>query len=265
VGEDPGDVGVTGSGAAKDQAGDRPRRVRAIFHHGVLDVLDDVAAAIAFDRVNIHDGFAAVQFLVNRSQLGIPQPDVPIIRIQADSVRLQRVERILRFPKRALGVGDRNAGKNAETAGMIAAQLRRVIVALTSNLSHFVHFAEPKSRRGDGEDGDGGAVLVHVVQVLRQCPAGIGAAQSAAAACAPAASTALVVRCQELKIGGRREVVVDINPPRVGCLLCRGRPVGKQRSCTQGRESAQEFPPRGTAPAIGASSKTFRNVHGPVV
>lgn len=191
--KNPVDVGIAGGGTAEDQAGDGARGVRAIFHHRVGNIFDDVATAIGFDRVDVHHGFAAVELLMNGRHPGIAEPEIAIARIQPDPVRLQRIERIFDLPKSTRRVRGRDRRKEAEAAGVIGPQLRRIVVALATDFPHFIGFAEQEPRSGDGEDRGGRAAAVHVFEILVELPSGNRSVEPAPAAAADPGAR-LVVR-----------------------------------------------------------------------
>ena len=68
--------------------------------------------------MHIDHRLAPVQFVEHRPVARIAQPAVAVVGLQADAVGLERVEDILDFALRAIGVEHRQGRNQAEPAGI---------------------------------------------------------------------------------------------------------------------------------------------------
>ena len=162
VGKNPADVAKFLRVATEDDIGDGARGVGAELDHDRRLGLDQIDAAIGRGRMGIDDGLAPVELFHHRQKRGIAEPFVAVARHQADTVGLQRIERIGDLLQAAVGIGQRNHRKTSEPAGMIRRELRRVIVALARQFSCGLAGGEIERRRGHREDRGCHARFVHI-------------------------------------------------------------------------------------------------------
>ena len=214
---DAGD-GARGVGAVLEAAGPHARRVV------------EIAAAVGGRRVHVHDGFAPVQFVHHRPEVGVAQPPVAVAREEPDAVGLERVERVRDF---APACRPRRAAASRQTArtarGWSRTSVGAVVVARPRQAARHRRVAEPESRIGDRHDGGGDAAAIHVLDRFGRRPGRVGRLQQ---------RTALDLGHP----GGRREVMMDVDAvrPRAGGLCGAGAGTVAWRAC---REQAQDQMP----------------------
>src|SRR6267154_1596133 len=101
---DPADVRKPerAAGFAEDQAGDGAGRVGGVFDGSRWNALDQRAAAIRRDRVDVDRRLAAVELVEHRHERRIAEILVLVAGEEPYAVGMKRVERVLDFLEAAL-------------------------------------------------------------------------------------------------------------------------------------------------------------------
>ena len=147
-------------------------------------------------------GLAPVQIFEDGSEGRIAKPLGPgIVRVtgeDADAVPLEHVEGIFNFAQAALGVRQRNDGKQSKPPRMLERKIGRIVVASPRRATRALGVAEPYARQRQRKDGGRDALGVHCIERLLRRP---------------------VERCGRdprsilRDIGRRREVMMHIDQP----------------------------------------------------
>ncbi len=189
------------------------------FEHRRLRPGHQTATALGRVRVEIGHRLAPVEFFPDRSKHRIARPFAAVTGHQSNSVGLQRVERVLDLLQRPINVGQRHRREQAEPAGMVAAHLRRVVVAQPrqiASLRRVLEMRAPRRHRGN-PGGDPG--LVHVLDHPGGAPPGHQRARLVADNLG-----------HLVEIAGWEEMVVDVDAPR-SRIEGIGRASSRQRPC----------------------------------
>ena len=161
--------------------------------------------------MDIDHGLAAVELLIDRGERGIAEILVLVAREQAYAVGLERVAGVFDLLQAALHVRRRNAGKQAEAAGMILDHRGAVLVELPREGAGLLDIvAVPDPGLGDGEAGRGNPALVHVLERQGRRPFRRRSAGAAAR------------RVHGIDVELRDEVMVHVDP-RLGGRFGRRR------------------------------------------
>jgi len=78
--------------------------------------------------VDVHDRLAATELVHDRLEIRMPQPFVAVAGIEPDAIGLEHIKRVFDLLERALDVGHRHVGEQAEAAGMILHGLDHVFI-----------------------------------------------------------------------------------------------------------------------------------------
>jgi hypothetical protein len=70
--------------------------------------------------MNVYEGAAPTELIEYRLVFGIAQPIVPVARLEAETVRLQRFKSIFNFLERPVDVDHREHGEQTKPAGLLA-------------------------------------------------------------------------------------------------------------------------------------------------
>ena len=227
---DPADVRKPerAAGFAEDQAGDRAGRVGGVFDRAGRNALDQRAAAVRRDGVDIDHGLAAVELLVHRHESGIAQVFVLIAGEQPDAVGLERIEGVGDFLQAALRIGQRNGGEQAEAAGMIRHHAGAVFVHVARELARRLVVAEPHAGLNRGDDRGRDARLIHIVERHLHRPV----RQARAAA----------ILEQGLAVEGRKVMMMHVDA-RPGLRLRQRRPSLGRAEPERGDAAGEEIAP----------------------
>ena len=151
---------------------DRARRVGRVFDHRRRHALDHAAAAARRHRMHVDHRLAPVELVEHRHEGRVAEILVLVAGEQPDAVGLQRVERVLDLLEAAVRVGQRDRGKQAEPALVVAHHAGAVVVDLARELAGRLGLAEPDAGLHRGDDRGLHAALVHVVERLLHRPVG---------------------------------------------------------------------------------------------
>ena len=220
-----------------------------VFERRYRHALDQAGAAVRHGRMGVDHRLAAVELLEHRQEGRIAEILVAVAGPQRDPLRLEHVQAIFDLAQAAFGVGQRNDRERAEAALVVALQIGRVFVAGARQAAGLlVLLAEPHARIEDRDHRGVDAGLVHVVERHGDRPFGRRA----------------LVGDQGLGLDRRDDVVVDVDPARLGRRLRRGgrlreaggaptwrrSPVRSRRRCRTGSSAGSRRPRPAMAPRM---------------
>ena len=90
----------------KEQAGDCPSRVLGHLGEYRGNVWYEIATAIRRSRMNVDEGFAAIEFVEHWRVGGIAGPFITVTRQKDDSIRFEHIQSVRDLPQGAFDVGE---------------------------------------------------------------------------------------------------------------------------------------------------------------
>jgi hypothetical protein len=128
--ENPTDVAIALRRAAEQKIGDGARGIEAVFEH--VFVHAGKKPATAERRLGMHEdhGAAAVEFGHDWIEGRVAEPFVAIAREQRDAVGMEHIEPVFDLGEARVDKRQRDRGKYAEAARIIARKLGRIVVRL---------------------------------------------------------------------------------------------------------------------------------------
>src|SRR5689334_11910814 len=112
--------------------------------------------------MGVDDSLSAVQLFVQWIERLVTEPFVFVIRPHAHTIGLQGIHRVSRFTKAAFDVWQRQRRKDSETAGVVRAQFRSILITVPRDLSYALDATKPDTRAGNRSQGSRGSALIHV-------------------------------------------------------------------------------------------------------
>jgi hypothetical protein len=150
-----------------------------------------------------HDSLAAVELRPERLESRIAEIFSRIVGEEDHPVSPQRVERVLKFPKSAIDVRDRQRREVAEAIGPLRDEIGCVFVDAARHLPSLALFPADDARRSQREDPGRDLLGVHKVDRALGRPLRSNGARRIAA-----------VSGQRLRIEGRHDMLMNVNAIR---------------------------------------------------